>query len=110
MILRTLAAIAVTLALAHAALAQQFTPNSVEFDRFVADFWKDAQAAGITRATFAKAFNGVTFDPRVIATTKRQPEYNKPAGAYVNSIASAHNAATGLRKELEWRSDRKSVV
>jgi membrane-bound lytic murein transglycosylase B len=103
MILRTLTALAVMLALAPAARAQQFTPNSVEFDRFVADFWKDAQAAGITRTTFAKAFNGVTFDARVIATTKRQPEYNKPAGAYVTSIASAHNATTGLRKELEWR-------
>ena len=39
----------------------------------------------------------------MIATTKRQPEYNKPAGAYVNSIASPQRAAAGLKKEAEWR-------
>jgi hypothetical protein len=27
----------------------------------------------------------LTFDKRVIATTGRQPEYNKAAGAYVDS-------------------------
>ena len=34
---------------------------------------------------------------------QEQPEYNKPAGAYVNQLASPLNAKTGLRKEAEWR-------
>jgi membrane-bound lytic murein transglycosylase B len=103
MILRLLAALLFILGLAVSAQAQVFKPNSVQFDEFVAELWKDAQAKGITRATFARAFNGVTPDPRVMATTKRQPEYNKPAGAYVNSIASPLNARNGLKKEIEWR-------
>ena len=62
--------------------------GDVAFDRFLAELWKDAEAKGIARATFNKAFAGVTPDPRVMTATKRQPEFNKPAGAYVNSIAS----------------------
>jgi hypothetical protein len=48
-------------------------------------------------------YTDVTPDARVIATTRTQPEYNKPAGAYVTSIASATNVKEGLRKEAQWR-------
>jgi lytic murein transglycosylase len=89
--------------LAPLAKAQSAKPNSVQFDQFVADLWNDAQGQGISRVTFVRAFDGVTPDPRVIAATKRQPEYNKPAGAYINQIASAGNAAEGRKKELQWR-------
>src|ERR1700754_2069261 len=69
---------------------------------FLDQLWVDAKAKGITRSTFDLAFQGVTTDPRVMPITKRQPEYGKPAGAYVNSIASPGRAADGLRKEKEW--------
>ena len=103
MIIRALAALAFVLTLAMPAQGQQPTPRDPAFEKFLGDVWKDAQAKGITRATFDKAFAGVTPDPRVIATTRKQPEYNKPAGLYVNQIASPLNAKTGLRKEAEWR-------
>jgi lytic murein transglycosylase len=103
MILRALAALAFTIALASAATAQILHPRGIEFEAFVAELWKDAQAKGISRRTFLRAFDGVRPDPRVIATTQKQPEYNKPAGAYVNSIASPTNAKQGLQKEAEWR-------
>ena len=80
------------------AQAQLVKPNSVQFEQFVADLWKDAQAKGISRGTFVRAFDGVTPDPRVIATTKKQPEYNKPAGAYVNQIASPATPPRAARK------------
>ncbi len=51
----------------------------------------------------------MTPDPRVIATTKKQPEYGKPAGLYVNQIASPANAKQGLQKEAEWRSTFDAV-
>ena len=38
---------------------------------------------------------GVTPDQRVIAATKRQPEYGKPVGAYVNAIVSRGRIADG---------------
>ena len=107
MIRRTLAAIALSLLFAGLARAQ--APADPGFQKFLADLWKDAEKEGITRATFDLAFSGVTPDQRVIVTTKRQPEYNKPAGAYVNSIASPSNAAQGLRKETEFHATFDAV-
>lgn len=72
------------------------------FAAFAKDLWPDAQAKGITRATFDLALKSVTPDPRVIAATKRQPEYGKPVGAYVNDAVSRSRIANGQRKAKEW--------
>src|SRR4029078_6028828 len=109
MILRAIAIVTLTIGLATSAQAQKLKPNSLQFDQFVADLWKDAQAKDISRGTFVRAFDGVTPDPRVIATTKKQPEYGKPAGLYVSQIASPVNAKQGLQKEAEWRSTFDAV-
>jgi lytic murein transglycosylase len=109
MILRAFTIVWLAAGLATPARAQLIKPNSVQFDQFVADLWKDAQAKGISRGTFVRAFDGVTPDPRVIATIKKQPEYGKPAGLYVNQIASPANAKQGLQKEAEWRSTFEAV-
>jgi len=105
MILRALPVVLSIAALATAVQAQQRAAPSgnAAFDQFLTELWKDAQAQGITRATFSLAFAGIAPDPRVIATTKRQPEYNKPAGAYVNAMASPRRAAQGRRKAALWR-------
>jgi lytic murein transglycosylase len=103
MILRIVASLVLCLVAVISAQAQSPSQPDPGFQKFLAELWKDAQAKGITRKTFDNAFAGVTPDPRVIATTKRQPEYNKPAGAYVTSIASPLNARNGLKKEAEWR-------
>ena len=106
MILRTLSALVLAFALgsiaAHAAPVFDAPPPIVDFKSFLEELWRDAQAQGIKRVTFDLAFAGITPDQRVIAITKRQPEYGKPAGAYVNSIASPARAAAGLRKAAEW--------
>jgi len=109
MILRALAIVWFVAGLAMPAQAQLIKPNSVQFEQFVADLWKDAQAQGISRGTFVRAFDGVTPDPRVIATTKKQPEYGKPAGLYINQIASPANAKQGQQKEAEWHSTFDAV-
>jgi len=72
------------------------------FAAFQAELWPDAQAKGIARATFDLALQGVTPDPRVIAATKRQPEYGKPVGAYVNDIVSQGRITRGIAKAKEW--------
>ena len=64
--------------------------------------WTDAQAKAITRATFDTALKGVTPDERVIAATKRQPEYGKPVGDYVNAIVSNRRIADAQLKAREW--------
>src|SRR5262249_7271920 len=60
--------------------AQASRAQDQSFVAFAAELWTDAQGKGITRATFNLALRGVTPDQRVIAATKRQPEYGKPVG------------------------------
>jgi lytic murein transglycosylase len=91
------------LAFSAVAQAQGLGSGNPAFDRFVAGLWKDAQARGIARTIFDQAFAGLSPNPSVIAITKRQPEYNRPAGDYVNSFASPHNVREGRRKEMQWR-------
>jgi lytic murein transglycosylase len=102
MILRTISAAALALVLHATPAAAQTPAPDKSFRAFLDQLWIDAKAIDIKRATFDLAFTGVTPDPRVMPITKRQPEYIKPAGAYVNSIASAGRASAGLRKEKEW--------
>jgi membrane-bound lytic murein transglycosylase B len=76
--------------------------NEQAFDAFVKTLWPDAQAKGVTRATFDLAMRGVTPDQRVIAATQRQPEYGKPVGDYINGIVSQGRITRGQSKEKEW--------
>jgi membrane-bound lytic murein transglycosylase B len=69
---------------------------------FLDTLWADAQKRGITRATFDQALAGFTPDARVIAATRREPEYGKPIGLYVDSIASKSRIATGAAKATQW--------
>jgi lytic murein transglycosylase len=86
----------------RAAPAETPRPNA-SFKAYLAELWTDARARGVTRATFDAAFAGVEPDPRVMAVTKRQPEYGKAIGAYIESFVSAGNLAAGTRKAAEWK-------
>jgi membrane-bound lytic murein transglycosylase B len=82
MILRTISAAALALALHAVPAAAQAQPEADKsFRAFLDQLWLDAKAKDIKRSTFDAAFAGVTPDPRVMPITKRQPEYIKPAGA-----------------------------
>jgi lytic murein transglycosylase len=109
MIKRIIAAAVLAFALHAPVFAQAPAEPDKGFKAFLDQLWLDAKAKDITRKTFDLAFEGVTPDPRVMPITKRQPEYIKPAGAYVNSLASAGNASTGMRKEKEWRNTFDAV-
>ena len=61
MVSRYLAALAVLFLLQVAPLHAQ----DQSFAAFTAELWKDAQAKGITRATFDTAMKGVTPDQRL---------------------------------------------
>lgn len=97
MLMRTAAFCMLLLANADAAAAKD------TFNAFVREAWPDAQAKGVTRATFDTAMRGVTPDQRVIDATRRQPEYGKPVGDYVNGVASTSRITRGQAKEREWR-------
>ena len=104
MIFRIAAAVAVALLCAlPAARAQE------PFANFVRNLRPDAQAKGVTPATFDLAMHGVTPDERVIAATKRQPEYGKPVGDYIASLVSKGRLARGETKTREWAKTFDSV-
>ena len=93
---------AVAFVVAFVVTAAPAWAQSQSFGTFEAKLWPDAKAKGVTRATFDLALKGVTPNPRVIAATKRQPEYGKPFGDYVNDIVSKSRIARGERKAREW--------
>jgi len=98
MIIRSLAAAALILGF----LTASGHAEEQSFADFVTALWPDAQAKGVTRATFDLAMRGVTPDPRVVAATKRQPEYGKPVGDYINAAVSKGRIARGEIKAKEW--------
>ncbi len=102
MILRKLLLLMLALTIGGTTARAQAQEPKETFAAFLQQLWLDAKAKDIKRATFDLAFAGMTPDPRVMPITARQPEYIKPAGAYVNSIASANRASAGLKKEKEW--------
>jgi lytic murein transglycosylase len=99
MIVRRIALVFLIAILAAPALAQA---RQQTFAAFVNDLWPDARAKGITRATFDRAMNGVTPNPKVIAATQRQPEYGKPVGDYINALASPGRTKRGAAKAKQW--------
>src|SRR3972149_2933021 len=98
MIIRQIAALMFALAFFCAPAHAQ----EQSFAAFQAELWPDAQAKGITRATFDLAMKSVTPDARGTAPTRRQPKYGKPVGAYVNDAVSAGRIKRGQAKAVEW--------
>jgi lytic murein transglycosylase len=92
---RVCLALALTLVVAS---ALAWADDGDGFAAFLAKLWPDAAAQGIDRATFARAFTGVTPDPAVLAAMRREPEYGKPYAAYLNGLVSPSRIAIGQRK------------
>jgi membrane-bound lytic murein transglycosylase B len=105
---KTMVRALLVLALLFASASAECEPES-SFNAFLTALWQDAEKAGITRATFDLALSGLTPDPGVIAARRRQPEYGKPFGAYLASLASPSRAATGARKATQWAPTLRAV-
>ncbi len=88
-------------------------PNGT-FQSFIDGVWADAQAAGVTRATFDRAFKGVTPDmalPDLVlpgkqsSQVKGQAEFVRPPQDYLNRSQIAQLATNGkafLAKHVPW--------
>jgi len=79
------------------------------FAAFEARLWPDAHAKGVSRATFDLALRGVSPDQRVIAATRRQPEYGKPVGEYIHALASKGRIQRGILKAREWERTLEAI-
>jgi membrane-bound lytic murein transglycosylase B len=82
---------------------------SDSFAAFLEALWQDAAQRGISRTTFDAALAGLTPDPNVIAAMRREPEYGKPLGSYVASLASPSRIAVGQRKMAQWSAVLRAV-
>jgi len=83
---------------------QRTAEQSSDVPSFLTDLWSDARSAGIDRRTFDAAFADFAPDSRVIAATRHEPEYGKPIGVYISSIASQDRISAGRDKALQWGS------
>jgi membrane-bound lytic murein transglycosylase B len=66
-----------------------------QMQRFVQALWPQAQARGVSRATFDAALRGVTIDPSIIALTKRQSEFVAPIWGYLNGAVNGSRINRG---------------
>ena len=69
----------------------------------VEGLWPSAKSAGVTRATFDRAFQGFTPDPEVIEAANYQPEYVKPVGEYIDRAVSEKRIQIGKEKLVEYQ-------
>jgi membrane-bound lytic murein transglycosylase B len=87
-----------------AAAQPSSTASNASFEAFLQELWPEAERKGVTRSTFDQAFAGVTPDPRVIMLTRNQPEYGKPVGTYIETMASQARIDAGLRQATQQSS------
>lgn len=89
--------------------------DAASFSAFVEALWPDAQAAGVSRATFDRAFEGVTPDPALRARPARQAEFVRTMRAYLADAVTERRVARGREEAQRWgaaldRAERASGV
>ena len=94
---RTAAAMLVAATLSIPAQAQS------GFDGWKRAFWRQAQAAGISKTTYDHAMRGVTLDRDVIAKTDNQAEFVRPVWGYLERTVSTSRIENGREKLSRYR-------
>ncbi len=70
-------------------------PIPPEFTAFVESQWPTAEARGVSRATFVRAFQGVGPDNDVLVRATSQPEFSRAIWDYLDDMAAESRIATG---------------
>ena len=84
-------------------LAQAPQTETRSFHGYLQSLWPQAQARGITRATFDRALGDVQYDTEVAALSRRQPEYGRAVGDYLKGMVSQARLTGGIRRIGEWK-------
>jgi len=81
------------------AMAGPYTPpDQAAFDAWAHDYVPRAIRSGVPADVVRREFQGLTLDPHVVALDSQQPEFSRPVGDYVASVASEGRVAMGRRK------------
>jgi lytic murein transglycosylase len=89
--------------LASPAPAQSPDPEARSFRSFIESLWPLAQQKGVERATFERALSGVPYDVEVSGLSRKQPEYGRPVGDYINSLVAPNRIRGGQSRIAEHR-------
>jgi membrane-bound lytic murein transglycosylase B len=94
-----LSAIAIFAGLTIAASAAKADAAS---DRWVQNFWPQAQAAGISSQTYWAALGNFQPDPSIIPQASNQPEFVRPIWDYMDTMVSETRIENGLAQIPNW--------
>ncbi|NEX93022.1 lytic murein transglycosylase [Caulobacter sp. 17J65-9] len=62
------------------------------------DFIRRAVAKGFDRAFLERELGGLTPNDRIVSLDRKQPEFSKPIGSYVQTAVSSDRVAEGVRR------------
>ncbi|GLK79359.1 lytic murein transglycosylase [Methylopila turkensis] len=79
------------------------SPLDARFDAFVARLKPQAAAAGVSPATFDRAFRGLKVDQEAIAKSQYQPEFRTTMAQYVDTRVSDTRVAAGRQNYEQWK-------
>lgn len=101
---RTVAAAfrAVLLGLALGAALPGAAMADARFDAFVARLKPEAMRAGVSSATYDRAFRGLTLDQEAIEKSQYQPEFKQTMAQYVDTRVSDTRIANGQQDYRQW--------
>lgn len=100
--LRRPAAWTLAACLLGAAVAPATAQSSAQFDAFVARLRPQAIAAGVSGATFDRAFRGLGPDAEAIAKSQYQPEFKTTIAQYVDTRVSDTRINNGKTNYTQW--------
>ncbi len=71
--------------------------NKGKFENWLADYKKDARAAGISQRTIDRALSGMTLDKGVISRDRRQGFFAQSFSSFSKKLATDHRLKAGRR-------------
>ena len=83
--------------------------DASDFKDFLETLWPSAKARGVSRATFARAMEGLTPDPKLMGTGVRQAEFERTIKAYIEDAVTAGRVTRGRAAAQRWRGELASI-
>src|SRR6478752_1222251 len=95
---------------ASASLAPVNAMADQRFQKWIADFYQTAAQSGISKATYQKAFSGVSEpDPTVLEKAAYQPEFTSKIWDYVDSRVNPYTVKIGREMAAKHARTRAAI-